>query len=122
MKKELRLRKPQEFSHVYHYGKSWVSDLLVMKVLEINENRTSRFGFTVAKRTGNTVLRNSIKRRLRESVRHTKIKNGWDLVFIARQKAGLVSYRDLKDSVTDLLGKANLLTEPTDTMEKRANN
>ena len=122
MKKELRIRKPQEFSHVYHNGKSWVSDLLVMKALGINENRSSRFGFTVAKRTGNTVIRNSIKRRLKESVRHTRVRDGWDLVFIARQKASLVSYQDLKDSVTYLLGKANLLTEPTDTIEKRANN
>ena len=110
MKKELRIRKPLEFSHVYTNGQSWVNGLLVLKAVRVDNNHESRFGFTVARRTGNTVVRNTVKRRLRESVRHTLVKDGWDMIFVARQKAAVVSYQELRDAVQSILSKANLLT------------
>lgn len=109
MKKELRIRKPQEFSHVYTNGHSWVNNLLVLKALHVGENHESRFGFTAAKRTGTKVARNTIKRRLRESIEHTAVKDGWDMVFVARQKAEMVSYQDLYHAVQSILGQAKLL-------------
>ena len=110
MKKELRIRKPLDFSHVYTNGRSWVNGLLVLKALHVDNSHESRFGFTVAKRTGNTVVRNTVKRRVRESVRHTLVKDGWDMIFVARQKASEVSYQELHDAVQSILSKANLLT------------
>ena len=110
MKKERRIRKPLDFSHVYTNGRSWVNGLLVLKALHVDNSHESRFGFTVAKRTGNTVVRNTVKRRLRESVRHTLVKDGWDMIFVARQKASEVSYQELHDAVQSILSKANLLT------------
>ena len=110
MHKELRLRKAQDFSLVYRLGRSWADDLLVLKALPIGIEGTNRFGFTVGKRTGNAVVRNTIKRRLREAVRHTPVKSGWDMVFIARGKAKSASYHQLIASVRRLLRRADLLT------------
>ena len=109
MTKELRIRKPREFSHVYTNGQSWVNSLLVLKALHVDSSHESRFGFTVAKRTGNTVVRNTVKRRLKESMRHTLVKDGWDMIFVARQKAAIVSYQEIYDAVQSILSKANLL-------------
>jgi ribonuclease P protein component len=63
----------------------------------------------VGKRTGNAVNRNTIKRRLREAIRHTSVKAGWDVVFIARARSRNASYHQLKASATSLLRRADLL-------------
>ena len=109
MQKELRLRKSQDFSLVYRLGKSWANDLLVLKAMPSGVEGRNRFGFSVAKRTGNAVVRNTIKRRIREVVRHAPIHGGWDVIFIARVKAGSADYHQLEGSVRNLLGRAGLL-------------
>src|SRR4030042_1239283 len=49
-----------------------------------NELEFSRCGFSVAKDVGKAVVRNRVRRLLREVVRITSIKHGWEIVFIAR--------------------------------------
>lgn len=109
MQKELRLKKAREFSHIYRQGRSWANDLMVLKALPNGTDGRNRYGFTVGKRTGNAVVRNTIKRRTREVVRNTPTVGGWDIIFIARRGAGAADYRRLKASVTDLLRRGKLL-------------
>ena len=85
MQKELRLKKAREFSHIYRQGRSWANDLLVLKAMPNGTDGRNRYGFSVSKRTGNAVVRNTIKRRTREAVRNTPTVGGWDMIFIARQ-------------------------------------
>lgn len=68
-----------------------------------------RFGFSVGKRVGNAVVRNTMKRRLREAVRTATVKPGWDMVFIVRVQAAGSAYHELRDAALDLLGRARLL-------------
>ncbi|MFH1560498.1 MAG: ribonuclease P protein component [Chloroflexota bacterium] len=120
MHKELRLRKARDFSHVYRHGRSWAEGLLVLKALPIGTDGRNRFGFTVGKRTGNAVVRNTIKRRLREAVRHTPVKSGWDIIFIARGRARSADYHQLKASVRGLLRRADLLAIVSEIEKVRA--
>jgi ribonuclease P protein component len=120
MQKELRLRRSQDFSHVYNLGRSWVNDLFVLKALTTDVESISRFGFAVGKRTGNAVVRNTIKRRLKEAVRHTPVKSGWDVIFIARARARFADYDQLKASVTGLLRRADLLAVVSEVKEGSA--
>mgnify|MGYP001561191204 CR=1 FL=1 len=120
MQKELRLKKAQDFSLVYRLGSSWANDLLVLKALPIGTDGVSRFGFTVGKRTGNAVVRNTIKRRLREAVRHTPVKSGWDIIFIARGRAASADYHQLKASARGLLRRADLLAIVSEIEKVRA--
>ncbi|MDA0988784.1 MAG: ribonuclease P protein component [Chloroflexi bacterium] len=120
MQKELRLRRTQDFSLIYRLGRSWANDLLVLKALPTGADSVNRFGFSVGKRTGNAVVRNFIKRRLREAVRHTPVKSGWDMVFIARGKAGSADYHQLKASVRGLLRRADLLETVSEIEKVRA--
>lgn len=69
----------------------------------------TRFGLVTTRRIGNAVVRNKVRRRLREVLRTTPVKAGWDLVFIARRRSVVPDYHQLKGAANDLLRRANLL-------------
>ena len=108
MRGEKYLTKPQQYALVYRKGNSWVSDLLVMRALP-NGLTLSRYGFSVSKRVGKAVIRNRVKRLLREILRVTALEPGWDIVFIARPAAAGADYASLKGTAGGLLSRAHLL-------------
>ena len=108
MRGEERLRRQAQYALVYSEGRSWVNSLVVMKVLP-NGLTLSRFGFSVSQRVGKAVIRNRVKRLLREILRAVTLEPGWDIIFIARPQAANASYADLNKSVRDLLLRAGLL-------------
>ena len=113
MRGEEYLTKPQQYALVYSEGRSWASDLVVMKALA-NGLTLSRYGLSVSKKVGKAVTRNRIKRLLREMLRMMPLKPGWDIVFIARPAAATADYASLKKSVDALLSRAQLLRPPGD--------
>jgi len=102
MQKEQRLRKKAEFLKVQRQGKWWSNRLLVLRALP-NDRELSRFGFLVSGRVGNAVVRNRIKRRLKEVVRREPVRDGWDVVFIARAEIARATFADAESAVRDLL-------------------
>jgi ribonuclease P protein component len=69
----------------------------------------TRCGFAVGRRVGKAVVRNRIKRRLREILRKMSLSPGWDIVLIARIPAAQADYKRLEKSVLALLMKAGIL-------------
>ena len=108
MRGEEYLTKPQQYALVYSKGSSWTSSLVVMKVLP-NGRASSRYGFSVSKRVGGAVMRNRVKRLLRECLRMIPLKSGWDIVVIARPAAATTDYAVLKRTVEGLLSRAGVL-------------
>lgn len=102
------LKNSAQFSLVYEKGRSWATDLLVMKALA-NGLDFARFGFSVSRRVGGAVVRNRLKRRLREIMRQAPVRPGWDVIYIVRPAASEASYPGLKKRVNDLLLRAKLL-------------
>jgi ribonuclease P protein component len=105
-----RLSDKGEFAAVYNEGRSWANDLVALRVLP-NDLGRSRAGFAVGKRLGGAVIRNRLRRRLREIVRQAPVKDGWDMVFIARQDAVEADYSTLRQATEDLLSRARLLND-----------
>jgi ribonuclease P protein component len=105
---EQYLTKRAQFGLVYDEGRSWVSSVIVMKALP-NGLGLSRYGFTVSRRVGKAVVRNRVKRLLREILRQNRLQPGWDIIFIARASAARTNYASLGKSVRGLLFQAGLL-------------
>lgn len=86
--KSLRLRHRQQFLKVQDTGfKVSVEPLLALALQ--NPDGHTRVGFTVSSKVGNAVVRNRIRRRLREIFRTRKslLPSGVDVVWIARTSA-----------------------------------
>ena len=108
MKREERITRPGQYAEVYGKGKSYPSELIVLRTLP-NNLAHSRYGLSVSKKVGNAVTRNKLKRRLREINRMEPLKPGWDIVYILRPAAAKASFSSLKKSIDILLAKADIL-------------
>lgn len=112
VKKRYRIQKNEHFQKIRRQGASYTNRLLVICLLQ-NQLPYSRFGFSISKRIGKAVLRNQIKRRLRESVRlrQDMIEPGWDIVLIARGPIRHADYHQIDAACARLLRRAHLLHE-----------
>lgn len=99
------LKKNQDFQKVYRKGRSFANRLLVMYILK-NDLEKNRFGISVSKKVGNSVVRHRVTRLLRESYRlHEDVFNsGLDIVVIARGTARDVSFHQISSALKHLGG------------------
>jgi ribonuclease P protein component len=112
MKFSESLKKNQDFQNVYQNGRSFANRLLVMYVLE-NHTKRNRFGISVSKKVGNSVIRHRITRLLRESYRlHEDMFNsGLDIVVIARGTAHSAAYHDMESALMHLGGLHKIIKQ-----------
>jgi ribonuclease P protein component len=99
-----RLLHSREFRRVSRSGRRAASKPFVVLVAE-GEAEWSRLGVTVSRKVGNAVVRNRVKRRIREWFRRRRgrLRGAWDLVVIARPDAARWSTAALGGALDDLL-------------------
>jgi ribonuclease P protein component len=104
------LKRNKEFRHVYRAGQSVGSRLMVL-IYTKNDKDKLHVGFTVSKKIGNSVVRNRVKRRLRESFRPMipDVKSGYNIILIAREPVVHEEFENIKKTMRYLLRKADLL-------------
>lgn len=95
---------------MFRGGRAWSNHLLVLRSLA-NELPHNRFGFVTSKRVGGAVVRNRVRRRLKEALRPLPLTEAWDIVISAKVAAGRADYHELKRAVVDLLARAGILKE-----------
>ncbi|ALX49533.1 ribonuclease P protein component [Lentibacillus amyloliquefaciens] len=113
MKKRYRIKDNEEFQYVFKNGKSFANRQLVLYYIEKPGQKHFRIGLSVGKKIGNAVMRNQIKRYLRQafleledSVRPTK-----DIIIIARYPTRQMDFHQVKKSLVHLLTKKGCLSK-----------
>ena len=103
------LKKNKEFNFVYRRGNAFSTANLVA----VKADRRSGgicFGFSVSKKVGNSVVRNKLRRRLKEAVRENfLVEKNAGVVFIAKAPAASAEYEVLSRDVKYLLSRHGLL-------------
>ena len=114
MKKTTTVKENYEFRRIYAKGKSGVSPYLVVYVRP-NRRGHNRLGVTVSTKIGHAVVRNRVRRQLREIFRlnQDKLTQGYDMIVVARTRAVHAEYREIDRAFLRTCGKLGL-------MEKRA--
>lgn len=109
MERRYRLQGRDRFLAIRVQGSRWVHPQVILGGLQ-NGLELTRCGFVVSGKLGNAVVRNRIRRRLREAVRlsYPHIASGWDLVWIARPPILEADFRHIVAAVEKLLWQAHI--------------
>lgn len=97
MKKAVTIKLNHEFRRLYNKGKSAVTPSMVVYCRK-SRLEHNRVGITVSTKLGCAVKRNRARRRLRELFRLAQpgMKQGYDVILVARTRAVSVPYEKLK--------------------------
>jgi ribonuclease P protein component len=122
--KRARLSRSSDFQRIYRQGSSTASRFLVLYSFRRSSEVSAegpRLGLSVSKKMGGAVVRNRIKRLLREAfaAAQEQLDQDYDVVLIARQQLLDLLAREsagekglVREAVHELLARAGVLTRP----------
>jgi ribonuclease P protein component len=104
-----KLSKTSEFNKVFSEGRRIEGKNLIIFILK-NDYDFNRLGITVKKETGKAVVRNKVKRRLREASRllNKKLLPGYDIIVLAKNNIRKSNYFEICYDLENLLNKGRL--------------
>jgi len=109
----LRMKLACDFARVKSQGCSQAGKFLVLGALRVEAMAEFQFGLITGGKLGNAVMRNRIRRLLREIVRahRAEIAPGWQMVIIARWRAPQATLEELEKDWMRLARRMNLLKQ-----------
>ena len=104
------LSSPEDFAALQGQGSVRSNPLLVVRIRR-NDLEETRFGLSTGRKLGGAVVRNRIRRRLREALRvmAPSFRPGWDVLIIARQPVIAANYQALTEALHSLLRRGGVL-------------
>ena len=102
-----------KLNHIFRrlYSTSGQANSYLVLYARKNRTGTNRVGITVSKKLGHAVVRNRVRRRLREAYRlnESRFQPGWDIVVVARSRCISASFQDIVNAYLTLANKAGIL-------------
>ena len=116
MRFSVPIKNNYEFRRVYNRGKSAATSCLVVYCRPYRTADRNRLGITVGTKIGKAVVRNKIRRRIKEIYRlnEEKLKSGYDIVIVARVRRDAM-YRELERDILRLFTKLGIVKDEKDT-------
>ncbi|GKU77131.1 ribonuclease P protein component [Paenibacillus sp. L3-i20] len=113
MRRKLRLRNREDFSRIYRGGKSFANGQFVVYWSKQRIADPFRLGVSTSKKIGNAVMRNRMRRMVKEIVRHQeqRIVPNTDLILIVRKPATTLALKEMEKSIIHVLKKAGLIKQ-----------
>ena len=104
-----------KLNHIFRrlYATSGHANSYLVFYARRNRTGTNRVGVTVGKKLGHAVVRNRVRRRLREVYRlnEDRFTPGWDIVVVARSRCIKADFQKLTDAYLSLAEKAGVLRQ-----------
>ena len=106
-----RLTRKRDFEAAFRTGRKSVGPLFVCYAVR-RESQGRKFGFAVSRKVGKAVVRNRLKRYVRETYRTHRAELAEDahIVFVARPAAVALDYAECEQAIRQLLRKGGLLS------------
>ena len=102
-----------KLNHIFRrlYATSGHANGFLVLYARPNRTATNRVGITVGKKLGHAVVRNRVRRRLREIYRihEDRFSSGWDIVVVARTRCVGADFQKLTHAYLSLAEKAGVL-------------
>lgn len=102
-----------KLNHIFRrlYGTGGYANGYLVLYARKNHIGHNRVGITVGKKLGHAVVRNRVRRRLREVYRlnESRFAPGWDIVVVARGRSIQATFSKLCDAYLALAEKAGIL-------------
>lgn len=110
MHKENRLTLRRDFSLTYRFGRSVANHQFVLFQKPRKDQGPFRLGISASKKIGNAVVRNRVRRLIKEIVRLSKgeIKQGIDIIIVVRKPAADMDFHLMEKSLKHLFRRAGL--------------
>lgn len=108
MKKINIVKENRDFQNIIENGKCFKNRYFVLYTTENKWNRY-RFGISISKKTGNAVIRNLYKRKLRNIIDTNKniYSNNKDYIIIIRKSCLSIGYKELESNFLNLIKNSN---------------
>ena len=111
----MKFSEPLKLNHIFRrlYATNGYANGLLVLYARRNRSDRNRIGITSGKKLGHAVVRNRVRRRLREVYRlnEAAFQPGWDIVIVARSKAVKADFAALTTAYLSLAKKAGVLVE-----------
>ena len=102
-----------KLNHIFRrlYATSGQANGYLVLYAKPNRSAQNRVGVTVGKKLGHAVVRNRVRRRLREVYRlnEERFSSGWDIVVVARSRCINAPFGSLTKAYLSLAEKAGIL-------------
>lgn len=110
MRYTVSLKTNRDFKSLYRSGKSSVNPYLVIYCRK-NRGPKSRLGISVSTKVGKAVRRNRVRRLIREAYRlsEDRLIPGYDIVVVARVRAGGAGFDQIQSALMELCGRCGLV-------------
>lgn len=112
MERRYRLRQAKDFERLRRGGRQVRHPMLSLSFAPNNLSH-NRYGYITTRRLGKAVVRNRVRRRLREVVHllHPRLRTGFDVVLIARASVIEQPFTVIQRTVSDLFKRAGLIED-----------